>query len=364
MRIGGTGILSTEVCRLAIEKGFEVYTVNRGHRTEFLNSSAINMVADVLNSTVTDLKNTINIVHYDVVVDFVSRDIKQLKRIVEVVGENCTQFFFISSASCYKEVQGSHLYREDDDIHNDVWDYCVRKAECEDYLTRGKWSFRYTIVRPYVTYSQSRIPFQVAPLKYYTIIYRMKNKKPIIMAKSDAVCTLTNVRDFAVGVVGLMNNPKAYDEAFHITSDHTYTWGEVKQIIEGAIGAEAEMIEISADTMKTFRNPGFEVEELLGDKTRNMVFDNRKIKNAVPEYRGDISFEDGIQASIDFFSKSQHQIVDYLWDGRIDRIIAKSCRHGYMRLPRSSAKNTVMYLVGRLEPLYRLAKLVKRKHIQ
>lgn len=358
--IGGTGILSTEVCRLSVERGYEVYTVNRGLRKGFLNPNATNLVADVLNTDVTDLKKMINVDRFDVVVDFVSRDIKQLKRTLEVVGNNCGQFFFISSASCYKNIEGNHPYREEDDIHNDLWDYCVKKAECEDYLVQGKWPFQYTIVRPYVTYGQSRIPFQIAPLKYYSVIYRIKNNKPILMAKSDAVCTLTNVRDFAVGVVGLMNNPMAFGEAYHITSDFTYTWGDVKRIVEQAVGVEAEVVEVSADQLKTIRNLGFDADELIGDKTRDMVFDNQKLKKAVPEYNPSVAFEDGIKESIQFFSQSQNQIVDYLWDGRVDRILSIVRRDGYISTPKSSTRNILMYLVGRFEPLYRTAKLLKR----
>lgn len=358
--IGGTGILSTEICSLAIERGINVTTVNRGLRKEFLNPLAINIVADVIHESVDSLNRKINFKKYDVVIDFISRNLDQLMKMISIVGNNCKQFVFISSASCYKEISDDHIYIELDDIHNDKWDYCIKKAECEDYLLSKKWPFEYTIIRPYITYGKTRIPFQLIPLKYYTIIDRIMNRKPIVMVKTDAICTLTNTMDFAIGVVGLLDNPKAYGEAFHITSNCTYTWKMVAGIIGDTIGIEPDIIEIDIKTLKKISNPGFEVEELIGDKTRNMVFDNSKIKSIVPDYTGNIFFEDTIKDTMAYFNEGSKQIVDHVWNGCIDRIISQCTKDNITMPPDRSLKEKFMYCVGRYEILYQMARSLKR----
>lgn len=70
--LGGTGILSSAVCDLALKKGMNVTTVNRGKRKEFLRDQADNIVADIRNESVDLLKEKICFQYYDVVVDFIS----------------------------------------------------------------------------------------------------------------------------------------------------------------------------------------------------------------------------------------------------------------------------------------------------
>ena len=45
--LGGTGVLSSEVCEEAINQGCDVYTVTRGRRKELLLDKAHNLIADV-----------------------------------------------------------------------------------------------------------------------------------------------------------------------------------------------------------------------------------------------------------------------------------------------------------------------------
>lgn len=365
--LGGTGILSSAVCDLALKKGMNVTTVNRGKRKEFLRDQADNIVADIRNESVDLLKEKICFQYYDVVVDFISYTKEQLTKTISIIENSCEQLIFISSATVYKKLDDAHIYIEDDSIDNDKWKYCIEKAECERFLNEGKWSFKFSIVRPYITYGKTRIPFQIVPLKYYTLLNRIKNNKPILFVDKKAICTLTNVNDFAVGVVGLFNNPNAYGEAYHITSNYCYTWKNVFEIIERAIGGDSKAIEIPLSDLSKIHNLGFEIEELYGDKARNMRFDNSKIKNAVKEYQGNISFEEGIKESILFFDNPKHQIIDYIWEGRVDRIInIYSKKHNLylksdlkLNKEKISFVNKIKYYIGRYEVLYLPAKWIK-----
>ena len=59
--IGGTGILSSEICANAIKKGYNVTILNRGLRKDFINKEARFVKADIRNDTVDIIKNKINI---------------------------------------------------------------------------------------------------------------------------------------------------------------------------------------------------------------------------------------------------------------------------------------------------------------
>lgn len=53
------------------------------------------------------------------------------------------------------------------------WSYSYNKSLCEDFIR--KQGIKYTIIRPYVTYGKSRLPFQLITDGYqYTLIERIK----------------------------------------------------------------------------------------------------------------------------------------------------------------------------------------------
>ena len=61
---------------------------------------------------------------------------------------------------------------------------------------------------------------------------------------------------------------------------------------------------------------------LLGDKTYSMIFDNTKIKTAVPDYVATIPFADGVKEIISWFdSNPSQQVANEEMDQTIDKII-------------------------------------------
>ena len=342
--IGGTGILSSEICANAIKKGYNVTILNRGLRKDFINKEARFVKADIRNDTVDIIKNKINIhKKYDVVIDFITYNVEQLKKSIQIVQNMTKQYIFISSATAYKNVEGR--YTEECEIGNDIWDYCLEKSECEWYLSKKKddFSFKYTIVRPYVTYGRTRIPYQIAPIEYYTILNRIMNNKPIPICGIDTRCTLTNAKDFAVGVVGLFLNEAAYGEAVHITANADTTWKEAIEIIANKLNKKITFVDINKHYLyEHSKEAGIDIDEILGDKSRNMIFDNQKIKRLVPEYKGEIGFEEGIDKTLEYYKNNpEKRIINYSWDAKIDRLIKN-----YLRTKNISVKNSLLNITS------------------
>ena len=62
---------------------------------------------------------------------------------------------------------------------------------------------------------------------------------------------------------------------------------------------------------------------LIGDKAQSVVFDNTKLKRAVPEFSPKIHFEEGIRRTISYvMSHSELQVEDPEFDAFTDRVIA------------------------------------------
>lgn len=69
--IGGTGVISTDVCKAAIEKEYDTYIVNRGNRKNSINEKATLIVADVKNESERYIKEKVgNIAQISMSVSF------------------------------------------------------------------------------------------------------------------------------------------------------------------------------------------------------------------------------------------------------------------------------------------------------
>lgn len=322
--IGGTGILSSDIRDYAIEQGYEVFILNRGiNKVKNKNSRVKTIVCDIRDTE--DAKKKLEEYSFDVVVDFISFNIEELRGTLSVVDNICKQFVFISSATVYGKTSPGERITEEYVRENSDWDYARNKINCEEYL-KDKYSntnMKYTIVRPYVTYSDARIPFAVIPHSFHwTLADRILNDKPIVLWDGgSAICTLTYAKDFAVGVVGLFGNRKAYNEDFHITTDYTLTWKEALQYIGEALGKKNVIIANLSSSYIAEHMPELK-GELLGDKGRDREFDNSKIKSVVPNFVANTSFKEGIKNTISFYQKNSYmQVVDYAWNARIDKMI-------------------------------------------
>lgn len=322
--IGGSGIISSEICKHLLDLGNEVTIFNRGKRKALIDQRVILVLGDIRGEGIESIGE--KIAHqYDVIVDFISYNVNQIKKTIALAKGRCKHFIFVSSATVYRE--GELPYTEDSVIGNSEWDYSYQKFLCEKYLSeQNNLDFEYTIIRPYVTYGITRIPYQFSPLEYYTIVNRIKDDRPIPIFGEKVKCTVTQSKEFAVGAVGLMLNPKAYGERFHITCSYSTTWEEIINFISRLFDKSPILISIPKQILqKNRKGAGFSIDEILADKGRNMVFDNSKIRSVVPQFKGEIRFEQGIIETLNYYENNPTlQVVNFGWEGHIDRLISQS----------------------------------------
>ena len=176
-----------------------------------------------------------------------------------------------------------------------------------------------TVVRPSHTYDQTLLPMRGR----YTVVNRMRQgKKVVVHGDGTSLWTLTHHRDFAKGFVGLLGQPTAVGDVFHITSDELLTWNQIFQQVAAAAGAEAQLVHISSATLAHHdREWG---SSLLGDKAHSMIFDNNKIKRLVPDFVATIPFWQGAQEIMAWYDADPaRQTIDPAFDQLLDDLIAR-----------------------------------------
>ena len=153
----------------------------------------------------------------------------------------------------------------------------------------------------------------------------MDNKPVIIQGDGTSLWTVTFNSDFAIGYTGLMGNRHAIGEAFQITGDETLTWNQIYQTIADALGVELKAYHVASDFLSAAGDKyGYDFEgSLTGDKSVSVVFDNSKLRKAVPDMRTQVRFDQGVRRSLDYIlaHPDECQVEDPEFDAWCDRVI-------------------------------------------
>ncbi len=363
--LGGSGIISSEIVARLVND-HDVTIINRGRRSDFINGKAALIRADMKNEAPESIEAKLGD-HYDAVIDFLSYRTEELHKFLNIFLPRVGQYLFISSATVYNTKEGE--YSEEDPCGQSEWEYAQDKYACEQLLKQRAEaaSVNYTIIRPYITYGKSRIPLQFGPLKYYTIIHRMKNRKCVPLYGENVACTLTTSKDFAVGACGLVGNKEAYNQIFHIVGNYVTTWDNVLKTTADAFDCKADVVRLGdKELMNPMLAKGLDVKEVLCDKGRPMVFDNSKLVNCVPEFVGNTTLEKEMNEIVNYFNeKTARRTVDFAWDGRMDHLLIKSglisgeqkSRLKFIPSETSTRKDCICYYFHRYQVLYFVAKV-------
>ncbi len=304
--IGGTGNISTSVSRLAVEQGIDLYLLTRGSRKVSIAGAKV-LAADIFNHD--EVRHLVKTHDWDVVVNWIAFTEEDVTRDITLFRGRTKQYIFISSASAYQKPVSYPIITESTPLANPYWEYSRNKIACENRLMRAyrDEGFPVTIVRPSHTYD-TVIPAAIGGWTEYTMIDRMKKKKPIIVhGDGTSLWVLTHAEDFAKGFNGLLGNRQAVGHAFHITSDEILTWNQIYDIIADAAGTAAEKIFIPSETIGRF-NEDY-IGGLLGDKANSVIFDNAKIKTFVPGYTATIPFYKGIHRTLGWFEENESRKI-------------------------------------------------------
>lgn len=326
--IGGTGTISTAIVkRLVNELHWEVWLINRGNRKNVLPEGVHSIIADINNEE--EIADQIKDLTFDTVCEFIGFTVKDVERDYRLFKGKTRQYIYISSASAYHKPAANPIITEGTTLANPYWQYSRDKIACEEFLMHRyrEDGFPVTIVRPSHTYDERNIPLGVHGKNgFWQVIKRIQEGKPVIIqGDGTSLWTLTFNRDFAIGYTGLMGNRHAIGEAFHITSDETLSWNQIYATIADALEVELHPYHVASEFLAAAGDKyGYDFTgSLIGDKAVSVVFDNSKLKCAVPDMRTTIRFDQGVRIALNYIlaHPEECQIEDPEFDAWCDRVI-------------------------------------------
>lgn len=287
--LGGTGAMGTHLAPILARQGFKVDITSRRQRT---NSNGIRHIVGDAHS-VDFLLTIADDDHYDAIVDFMVYDTAQFSDTerLSILRNLADQYIFLSSARVFAQTDGSiteqsprHLDVTADKqfLNSDI--YPITKARQEDIL-RGS-DLNWTIVRPYITFSECRI--QLGVLEKEQWLLRAMNGQRVYFSEDigQARTTLTYAEDVAHGIASLIGNAKAMQEDFNIATSETHTWHEIAtlydNILSRRVGTYKGMFRDRTNVMRDYGNAKWAIEY---DRVLPRIFDNSKIMSVIPDLK-------------------------------------------------------------------------------
>lgn len=344
--LGGTGAMGIHMVQLLKGTDDEVYITSRRQLSDDGNIKYIKGNAQDDEFLIPLLAQ-----HFDVVVDFMSYNTQKFKSRVEMLLSKVDHLIFLSSARVYADNKG--LIREDSDrligVSSDqeylaTDEYALSKGREENILKESKYK-NWTIVRPYITYSENRL--QLGVLEKEDWLYRALHGRSIVFSEDIAskYTTLTYGYDVAKGIIALINEPKALGQAFHITAKESILWKDVLAIyldeIEKVTGKRPKVLM----TRHAFNlQLPYRKWQVKYDRLFNRRFDNSKISQFTDTTKF-IRTEEGLRKCITYFV--EHPIYNNInWN--VQSAYDKMAGEWASPKEFSSKKQMIKYYIKRL----------------
>ena len=118
--------------------------------------------------------------------------------------------------------------------------------------------------------------------------------------------TLTHRDDFAKVLSSLLALEDINGEIFNIVSSEYKTWKNIYMIYEDQLKKKINTCNVPAEFI--YKKDNLLGLPIIGDKQKNMIFDNSKIRKIIPDFDDFILLEDGLKRSIHWAKENPEKV--------------------------------------------------------
>ena len=250
---------------------------------------------------------------WDCIVDFMVYGTSEFRARIDMLMSSTKQYIFLSSARVYSasdnrltEQSLRILDVTEDKKYLNTDEYALYKAREEDIVINSRYT-NYTIIRPYITYAENRLPLGIWEKE--TWVRRLSEQKSLALPACflSKQTTLAYGMDVSLYISKIVCNEKALGQIYNIVANKSMTWYEVLNCyldeIECFKGYRPQIVVVDYFTtnfkqiLKNFslwlfcfrfiRNK-INVQDcsyqLIYDREYDRIFDNRKLVELIPEF--------------------------------------------------------------------------------
>jgi nucleoside-diphosphate-sugar epimerase len=309
--IGGNGNISWYCTTLALEKGYEVWILNRAatHLTRRAPPLGVREIkVDIRDKNAA--AKTLRGYEFDVVADFICYNEEQAKTGIGLFQGKTRQYIFISSEAVYQRRLEYLPFKEDTPqfAPDSACSYVDGKVKAEIHFLQAykDTGFPVAIIRPGYTYD-TIIPVSLGH-NCFTAPMRVLDGKPFLIAgDGKTLWPFTHSSDFARALVPLLGDERTIGDAVHIIGDIVHSWNEAMKTLADVLGVKKpKYLYISKEDV--FKSEFGEQREVIAERMFDAVFDNSKIKSLVPGWSSRISLEEGLKQAVKWLYEDERRI--------------------------------------------------------
>lgn len=350
--LGGTGAMGEWLVPRLLEEGNIVTVTSRRERAS-QNKSLQYICGDA--KQIPFIKRLLQ-KQYDAVVDFMVYETREFAERVGLFLRSTNQYVFLSSSRVYAD-SGDPITETSarllDTIKSDpllaTEEYPLYKAREEDLL-RSSGKTNWTIIRPYITYSNTRL--QLGTYEKERWLFRAMKGKTILFSEdvANSVTSLTFGEDVACGIASIIGNPVAFGETYHIVANDPMQWRDVLKIyldvIEEKTGKRPRVF-FEKEGISSAITMGYYCQ-LQYDRLCNRVFDSNKIQTIKSiEY---CPTKKGLRKCLISFLEdgANFGYIDWKWEAYADKMVGEFTKIN--EIP--TVKQKIKYLIYRVSPYF------------
>ena len=248
--IGGTGLISTAITRLLVERGDEVTVYNRGQREAPVPAGVKRILGD-RKSYASFERQMAEAGPFDCVIDMVCFLPEEAESDVRAFSRRVGQLIFCSTVDVYGKPARGYPYREDEP-RRALGTYGINKVRCERVFEAAheRGDLAVTLIRPAHTYGESGSILHTLGWDTYSID-RIRQGLPIIVhGHGQSLWVSCHIDDVGPAFVAASGNPKTFGKAYHVTGEEWQTWNQYHEGVADALGApRPTLIHIPTDLL-------------------------------------------------------------------------------------------------------------------
>lgn len=306
--IGGNGNISWSCSQRAIERGHEVWQLNRE-----VSVTTRRKVQPQVQKLKGDMRETKKIqalleqCSFDVVCDFICYNGEHARADIDIFQNKTKRFIFISSESVYKRnpIMKADSYTEKSEKYdiNCSCEYITGKLEAEQEFMEAyeQTGFPIILIRPSYTYD-TIFPVSIGHNCFTAPELILKGYPLLVAGDGENLWTFTHASDFAEAFIGLIENEEAVGHSFNICTEERLSWNDQSAIVLKALGAEhSEIFHVPFHDALTFET--IQPKVMMYHRMKNNICNVDKLKQYVPGWTPRVSFEEGIHRTIQWLNE-------------------------------------------------------------
>jgi nucleoside-diphosphate-sugar epimerase len=303
--IGGTGLISSEIVRLLVDRGHDLTLYNRGE-TDADIPDVTTIHGDRTDHS--QFEDQLSAIDVDCVIDMYCMTPADAESAVDTFGGRIDQYVFCSTVDVYRSPPETYPITEDHPrMHPEgTRGYAPDKAVCERVFERAhdQGAFDLTTIRPGYTYGEGRgllttLGFGLA------IVARLRRGDPVVVhGDGTALWGACHRDDVARAFANIVGNEDARGEDYHLTSEEWMPWNQYVRCIADAAGApDPDLVHVPTDLLCSLV-PGDRTAPLERVTQYSFYYDNSKAAR-------DLDFEYTVD-----WTRGAERVIDHVDWGR------------------------------------------------